>query len=437
LIVVDAALFVVLLALAGRSILRLAFGGAAGVARDWPLAVAAGSMAFYVLAVLARDVWLALGGLALLAAGGIWLIAPQRHDPPHAPAPTALWWEIVLAALVSAASVLVPVTEWDARSIWFYHAKVVFHDGFHPAAWSYVAAETNWSHPFYPKLLAALAGAMATLFGAWNDYLPKLALAVIAVPALLLGGRVFEDWRLRALFWLLTFTVVRRFMWNGYMDGLLALWSAVALLHVVASCLGRIDRERATVICAVALSVGAALKVEGGVIAACFAAGLGAAHALRWRALLPHWPLYLRAALFVVVPYAVWRLASPALGIGPGWASISTDYVARAVERLGEMQAILHIAAEMFRRTFIATLVLLAALLFILRRGDPAWNHAALVGLLVLALYGAALFFVYLGTPIDLGVHLQTSVSRTTMTPRLWVLVLLLAAVSVWRQRSP
>jgi hypothetical protein len=36
------------------------------------------------------------------------------------------------------------------------------------------------------------------------------------------------------------------------------------------------------------------------------------------------------------------------------------------------------------------------------------------------------------GTPIDLTVHLETSVSRTMMPPRLWALAFLLAALSMW-----
>jgi hypothetical protein len=126
-------------------------------------------------------------------------------------------------------------------------------------------------------------------------------------------------------------------------------------------------------------------------------------------------------------------LCSRDIGIRQGWATLSVDYVARAGDRLLEMESLSRIGPEMFRRAMLLTLVLLGALLCVLRRVDGVWRRAWVTGLLILALYCLALFFVYLGTPMDLRYHLETSVARTMMAPRAWTLVLLLAGAMVWR----
>jgi hypothetical protein len=87
----------------------------------------------------------------------------------------------------------------------------------------------------------------------------------------------------------------------------------------------------------------------------------------------------------------------------------------------------------MFTSTILVTIGLLAAALVLLRRAGAAWRWAAATGLLILALYWAALYFAYLGTPHDLEAQLRTSVARTVLAPRLWVLALLLASYMVWR----
>lgn len=426
-IVVKALVLVAVLALAGRALLRALFGRQA---EDWAGATAAGAIVLYLAWIATRNAWTVAVLMLLAAAAGAWLA--MRTGPRAQSGARPRWWELVIVVLLALASVGVPVTEWDARSIWFYHAKVVYHYGLDPVAWHQVATQTGWSHPYYPKLLPVLAGTAAKLFGVWNDHLPKLAVAILVAPALLLGGRLFADWRLRALFWALMFAVGRRFLWNGYMDAVLAVWSAVAVLYAVAGTVGAVPAARAISVAGLALAVCAGLKVEGWVIAACVAGAFAALHLPRWRAWRAHAAPLAGAAALVLLPYFAWRVYARLADLGESWASFSGEYLARAMQRLGGAELRL-IAAEMFRPTMLLTLALLAAALIALRRAGAEWRRAALAGVLALALYCAALFFVYLGTPLELGYHLQTSVARTMMPPRTWILALLLAACLVWR----
>jgi hypothetical protein len=431
-IAAKAAVFVAALGFAGGAALRLVFGRQLAPRIEPWSALAAGAVLFHCTLMLVRQVGAALAVLAVLAAVGAWLAIRERAAPEGEV--KMAWWETLIMVLLGVLSIADPLTDWDARSIWFYHAKIVFYDGLDGATWNYVLREAAFSHPYYPKLVPALGGAAAWLFGFWNDYLPKIAVAVVLLPALALGGRLFADWRMRALFWVIVLATVKRYLWTGWMDGLLAVWSAVALLYVVAAFLGAVSRERALVVVPLALASCIGLKAEGWVIALCFIVGVLAITLLTGRAK----PLravrfgdYARALAFIAAPYLLWRLYCAQAGVGEGWGTLNAAYLGRAAERLGSGE-LAAIAQAMFRRSVLLWLLAMIAALAVLARTYPAWRPALAAGASILFLYWGALFFVYLGTPHDLPMQLRTSVSRTMLTPRLWVLALLLAGFAAW-----
>ena len=78
-----------------------------------------------------------------------------------------------------------PLFHWDARSIWFFHAKMIWADGA-------LRRSTGWNHPSlafsnpdYPKLVPAIAAQLAYVKGYWNEFLPKGSLFVMLVPVTL------------------------------------------------------------------------------------------------------------------------------------------------------------------------------------------------------------------------------------------------------------
>src|SRR5262245_48515143 len=77
-----------------------------------------------------------------------------------------------------------PLSVWDARSIWFFHAKMIWvHGGLSQhGGWNH--ASLAFSHPDYPKLVPALAAELAWLQGHWNEFGPKASLLVMLVPLL-------------------------------------------------------------------------------------------------------------------------------------------------------------------------------------------------------------------------------------------------------------
>jgi hypothetical protein len=125
-----------------------------------------------------------------------------------------------------------PISGWDARSIWFFHAKMIYYAKSMGLAAGWQAEASQFSHVDYPKLLSLIAAQITHIAGFWNEYLPKLALFFILIPAIMLLLRV-SIWRFSfvSLFLLVPISF-HNVMWNGYMDGLLALYVALAVLFL-------------------------------------------------------------------------------------------------------------------------------------------------------------------------------------------------------------
>ena len=140
-------------------------------------------------------------------------------------------WFAILAALCTACLFIVliePLNCWDARSVWFFHAKMIFYQESVYAGGNWSLPSIVFSHPDYPGLIPVLAAQIALVAGYWNEYLPKMSLAALLVPAILCLISV-----LREKWWHLVFIaapLVCTWEWlkNGYMDGYFALYAGLA-----------------------------------------------------------------------------------------------------------------------------------------------------------------------------------------------------------------
>jgi len=109
--------------------------------------------------------WLGVVGLGVLAL--LWLAGRSR--PSHAagqivplvPFTTTL----VLVALIAVPICSESLQDWDARSIWFFHAKVIWFDhGVHSSAF-WAEPRYVYTHKDYPILVPLLAARFADYFG--------------------------------------------------------------------------------------------------------------------------------------------------------------------------------------------------------------------------------------------------------------------------------
>lgn len=325
-----------------------------------------------------------------------------------------------VALVVAAYAVLIltqPLKHWDARSIWFFQAKIVYFAGglYADSPWGAL----DFAHADYPKLLPLLAAQVAGFAGYWNETLPKAALLALLVPAAI-GYTAFLERPASALFLIaMVFFPTYTELWNGYADGPLALYAGLAALG-----LGRwLDRRRPAdgLLGIAALGIAASLKNEGALLGVALALGVVAAAATtRGRRvdtesrIRNRGPVVWLVALSLAGP-VVWTVTKLAWGLSSDVAPSSTT-VAAAWARLSESGALPSVLRSLFvTHELIGALVpLLLALIasVVLRVRTPVAFRLSLV---TASLYLAGIVLVYLGTPHDLAWHLETSAGRTVL----------------------
>ncbi len=212
--------------------------------QELPLALLGGVVLNYLMILVFQSLGpaLVLGAAVSLLGLGFFAAHVFRHRRP-----LALTWS-ASAPLVGASIVLLlflapilgePLSVWDARSVWFFHAKMIYAAGSIGPSAGWLDPYAAFSHVDYPKLVASLAAQVATVMGFWNEYLPKASLLFMLVPAVLW---IFSFARRSVSFVFLVLLLLLglssdlgqeglfTWLWNGYMDGLLALYLAVAVL---------------------------------------------------------------------------------------------------------------------------------------------------------------------------------------------------------------
>ncbi len=334
------------------------------------------------------------------------------------------WMGAGIASLLFAGPILTtPLTEWDARSIWFFHAKMIDTAGTigQSAGWSLV----SFSHPDYPLLVPGLAAQAANVMGFWNEYLPKISLLFVLLPILAwlstFARRSFSSFYLLILFPLL----FQGWTWNGYMDSFVALYFGIGLLllgrYVTSS--QRIDLVSGLgcLVFLLYLKNEGALALLGGVCAVLLI-GLFRERAdfIRRLFFLPR-AAYL-AGLVMVFPYLLWSVYKRQWGLTNDLVDIGSKQIfLNITERLqsGAYWIVLRLSFP-----GIVTALLLVALLSV---AALAWHRRfpveSLQALIAAGFVYVGLFAVYLLTPNDLLWQLRTSVERTMFTVNAGVLV--------------
>ena len=381
------------------------------------LALAAGLLVNHALGVISADLGavLAVSGAIALASVG-WAASLRGFLPALFGLGRARWALAAAVVLVFCGPILLePLQAWDARSIWFFHAKRIFYDGGFEATRGWGNPAYAFSHVDYPKLLPLLAAQAAYAAGFWNEYVPKVALLALLAPVVLGLLGAARNVGVGLVLLMLAFLLGGKdLVWNGYVDAYVAAYSGLSLIFF-SRWLSRgawLDLASALVFLGVVLN----LKNEGMLIAVCVGAGLllYAPVVLRVLGAARVPPAIWIALLLAFTGFAVWTAtkvywgAHSDLQLGPGTLS-------RIVERVGEGGVGVVGLAMLSQIGSTAALVLVAlaaALAKVLRRHVPpqAWFPAIVSGVYVLGI-----FAIYLGTPHDLRWHLTFSVERTLL----------------------
>ena len=395
------------------------------------LSIAAGLLLQFcgVLAGLALPHVLVLG--APIAAWSIWLLAGDRRarSRPGVPPTRATAVAVVLIAAVLLVHYLQifaePLYRWDARSIWFFHARMIWQAQGLGSGWDHPSLA--FSHPDYPKLVPFLAAQVASLAGHWNEYAPKGGLFLMLVPAVLL---LFGFRTSRASFVLMVVLLLfSQYAWlsNGYMDGYVVLYAALALLLFgrLLSSHNRADFYAATC----ALGIVAALKNEGTLFAFCTIAALVTvvgprklAHAAaRSRAE----PRLLLMPCLAILPVLLWTLRKAAWGVRNDMTGDAAGAIARVASRLSDGALPQYVFNSMTVRAsdvWVAGAALVPLIVFALVKRFTI-PRGALLAAATAIFYFVALYFAYLSTPHGLDFHLSTSAARTMAGVRIALFV--------------
>src|SRR5262245_593652 len=88
------------------------------------------------------------------------------------------WLLALLLGTCVAALALLPIASWDGRSIWLFHAKRLYFDGFLTAR-AAADPDAQWSHTSYPLLLPAWMGFATWLSPVYNERLVGVGVGVL------------------------------------------------------------------------------------------------------------------------------------------------------------------------------------------------------------------------------------------------------------------
>jgi hypothetical protein len=389
----------------------------------------------FVLAVL----------FAMAVTEGILLVKTGRFALSLPPG-TVKWIGVVLASALPlwAFSMHKPLWAFDARNVWLFSGRIIFSEGrFSPEAFHRLIC--HWGSDYrlnmnadYPKLVGALAAAVATLAGYWNEYLPKMGILILHT--LWLIGLVELGWHLRAVALTLLVTGLsqyRYFFDSASLDIHVAALTLIAILSLVKAHEEEQSPDVAPSyvgIAVAALAIESQLKYEGRALAVIVLAAAIVTRVVRLGALWRILPLFL-----LFVPTVIWLVEVKAFGV-PSYlqhsggipvalARLRTDYFNRILPGIaGERATIVGIVA-LASALIAAKLLVPASSLAALARGP-----AVRLGVLAAVGYALVLSGVYLITPYPtVFEHMSSSIERATLPIEA---VLLAAAVAVIERAS-
>jgi hypothetical protein len=408
---------------------------AGGLLERTALAMSAGILVNFALVLTGQSIGLVfLAGTILGALGLLRLLKTIRHDLTENRGRT---WSVLAASGIGYILTVhyfkilsEPLLHWDARSVWFFHAKMIWTEGA-------LRQQTGWNHPSiafsspdYPELIPAIAAQLAYLKGFWNEFFPKGSLVLMLIPATLWIFSFFNK-RVSFLFLLLAlFFSLPDWLWNGYMDGYLVLYCSAALLLF-----GRYLAEGRPIdlysgVCSIGIA--ASIKNEGLLFAVCLITSLMFLSLDRPVSNLRAWvrrirtdSIMLSVLLISIAPTVMWAGWKTAWGLQNSLTAAPAQSWSRLSSRLFDGRTadyVLDFLAVRGTSTWIL-IVLIAACILFSSHQKMKLHRGVLVALMTSALYICGIYAIYLSTPANLNWHLSTAGTRTMVAGTMALLV--------------
>jgi len=301
-----------------------------------------------------------------------------------------------------------PLFDWDAKYIWFFHAKRIFMDG------NLYAPLDNYfspSHNDYPVLVPAIAASLAKTVGFWNEVYPRLSVLFVISPIFLVAKVVFKKPALYGLWISGVLIVAGKYLINGYMDAILGLYIGLACCLLSKFYEKKVDPVSYCLLSAILFTL-PHIKNEG--LLASLLIVLAMTPKILVRRKYGVLPL-----LSFIFYYFIWKRPVTLAGIVttdlfvPGITDRFLSRISSSAELYELVRSIASISAIYFFILFLG--------LGFFKQNYKKWAP----GLFVIASYSLAMFVIYLITALDLKVHLEHSVDRTFLVVNLSIISLM------------
>ena len=297
-----------------------------------------------------------------------------------------------------------PISDWDPRTTWFFHAKRIFYD---QSIFSVADNYAAHSHNDYPSLAPAFASSLAVLVGYWNEVFPKISFSLMFLPPLILTYSFLKETQY-LIFLSIVFFTIGKYLFNGWPDGLLAIYfgSSTLLMYLLMIADTHFYNKKLFFnLLAFCFFVSLTLiKNEGTVLliilfATTFLIKL-------YKGELRKDISRLIFLSFSFLPIILWKLFCYSKGVGN--YMFETNILLNLLPRLDDLnnyKLILYflLLNEKFLYSFIFFLIS-----FWINRNKELFGFVSVVSVM----YIFILFFIYISTPLDLYFHLNASAAR-------------------------
>jgi hypothetical protein len=338
---------------------------------------------------------------------------------------------VVAATLIILQTVQILSTSylaWDERSIWLLHAKIILRNGglIDFPQWH---EKLMLRHHFsYPKFVPSLIAQIMSTFTYWNEYIPKIAMALLLLPAFLWLSALFMP-TMSFLYLLIMALLPSEMLWSGILDGSSAIFLMLGLIFLVVWL--RSGHKTDLVRALVALLLSANQKEEGKLALMALLAAMSIFTIVNRSKILSKVRDLRRSGaiqvsslfLILLLPRLIWASLCHRWHL-PAVFDLGANPVARFVARTQD-QTIDLVWRSLYHHTFagrgLTILAITLILFWLLRRryAQPTRmlleNSEIFLPALFAIFYFSGLFMVYMLTPYDVEWNLRTSMQRTML----------------------
>lgn len=302
-----------------------------------------------------------------------------------------------------------PTVDWDARSIWLFHAKRIFWD---QNLFSQMDNYAAWSHNYYPVIIPSLSASIATFTGFWNEILPKSANIAFLISPLYIIGAIFNDRKFIIPIIIGYIYICDYYLYNGYMDATLAIQTIPGIFITLEMMHGNKSKFLSNNTLSLAListfwSISCLIKNEGMLIFSIFTVVLIASNYYCRR-------INIKQLVIILCPPFIfsisWKITTYFYNVHN---IMDNNFFQIVYDRITNMNDMCLIADYFFSEVWVLCILAAFALFIIFKFLN---RNSLYFASSILIIYTGALGLAYISTPHNLKWHLETSANRTLLT---------------------